>query len=49
MPSLTSIAVGSLAFGGIFLFGGVLLIVRAIRRARREDVATGNHVRGGGR
>lgn len=34
MPTLLGIAVGSLVIGGIFLIGGVVLIVVAIRRSR---------------
>jgi hypothetical protein len=34
MPTLMAIAIGSLAFGALFLVGGVLLIVGAIRRSR---------------
>jgi hypothetical protein len=34
MPTLIAIAVGSLAVGGLFLIGGVLLIAGAIRRSR---------------
>jgi len=34
MPSLVGIAVGSLVIGGVFLIGGVVLIVVAIRRSR---------------
>ena len=34
MPSLIGIAVGSLVIGGVFLIGGVILIVVAIRRSR---------------
>jgi hypothetical protein len=38
MPALLGIAVGSLVFGGIFLIGGALLIVGAIRRRRAGRV-----------
>ncbi|HEX6580945.1 MAG TPA: hypothetical protein VF195_08745 [Actinomycetota bacterium] len=34
MPTLMAIAVGSLVVGGLFLIGGVLLIMGAIRRSR---------------
>jgi hypothetical protein len=34
MPTLIAIAVGSLAVGGLFLIGGVLLIAGSIRRSR---------------
>jgi hypothetical protein len=34
MPSLVGIAVGSLVIGAVFLIGGVVLIVAAIRRSR---------------
>lgn len=34
MPTLMPIAIGSLAFGVLFLVGGVLLIVGAVRRSR---------------
>jgi hypothetical protein len=39
-PALLGIAIGSLVAGGIFLIGGVLLIVGAIRRRRRASRAT---------
>jgi hypothetical protein len=34
MPSLIGMAVASLVIGGVFLIGGVILIVVAIRRSR---------------
>ena len=34
MPALMAIAIGSLALGALFLIGGVLLILGAIRRSR---------------
>jgi hypothetical protein len=40
MPTLLGIAIGSLAFGGPFLKGGVLLIVGAIRRGRTRRART---------
>jgi hypothetical protein len=40
MPTLLGIAIGSLAFGGLFLTGGVLLIVGAIRRGRTRRART---------
>jgi hypothetical protein len=41
MPTLLEIAIGSFAFGGLFLTGGVLLIVGAVRRGhtRRARIA----------
>jgi hypothetical protein len=40
MPALLVIAIGSLAVGGLFLIGGVLLVVGAIRRSRPRGVRT---------
>jgi hypothetical protein len=40
MPTLLGIAIGSLVFGGLFLTGGVLLIVGAIRRGRTRRART---------
>jgi hypothetical protein len=41
MPSLLGIAVGSLVIGGVFLIGGVVLIVAAIRRSRAPKARSG--------
>jgi hypothetical protein len=41
MPSLVGIAVGSLVIGGVFLIGGVVLIVAAIRRSRAPKARSG--------
>jgi hypothetical protein len=38
MPSLAGIAVGSLVIGVVFLIGGVVLIVAAVRRSRAPKV-----------
>lgn len=40
MPTLLGIAIGSLVFGGLFLTGGLLLIVGAIRRGRTRRPRT---------
>jgi hypothetical protein len=40
MPSLIGIAVGSLVIGGVFLIGGLVLILGAIRRSRRAPNPT---------
>jgi hypothetical protein len=40
MPSLIGIAIGSLVIGGVFLIGGAILIVVAIRRSRAPKAAT---------
>jgi hypothetical protein len=37
MPSLVGIAAGSLLIGGVFLIGGMVLIVVAIRRSRAPE------------
>ena len=40
MPTLFAIAVGVLVFAGLFLIGGVLLVVGAIRRSRARRATT---------
>jgi hypothetical protein len=40
VPVLLGLAVGSLVLGGIFVIGGVLLIVGAIRRSRASGTGT---------